>query len=348
MKGKDVSVRRTLETLRRYCLLLLMLGVLCPVTCVAVTYLAVPKTYQATATLWALHKYSILTQTNLDPNDLSTPAETQVTALSELVQSRSFSLAVAQQANLAVTLKTQVRADPQSRDNALVADIGQHVKIQALGYSLLTITYTGPNPQVSQQVVGAVIKNYGQESQNIAAPEEKNLLGTYQHDLVVAESNEQRALATETQYIQANSKLTASNLQDDPRYQQLHAQTQLDELTVQNIQNNIGTLAQDIVTRSILAVNLYKVLDTPTVQPVSLLKSLLLGAGVGLAIAMVVCALLIALAMGSDRRVYTCGDLEKVTAYPVIMELPYLSPKTIPIFMTTSAHSDHLDGYGRT
>lgn len=343
-----MSVRRTLETLRRHYLLLLILGVFCPITSVAVTYLTVPKTYQATATLWALHKYSILTQTSLDPNDLSTPAETQVTALSELVQSRSFSLAVAEQANLAITLKTQVRADPQSRDNALVADIGQHVKIQALGYSLLTITYTGPNQQVTQRVVGAVIDNYGQESQNIAAPEEKKLLGTYQNDLFVAKNNEQKALVAETQYIQANSTLTGSKLQDDPRYQQLHAQTQLDGLTVQNIQNNIGTLRQDIVTRGILAVSLYKVLDTSTVQLVSRLKSLLLGAGVGIAIAMIVCTLLIALAMGSDRRVYTCGDLQKVTAYPVIMELPQLSPKTIPIFMTTLAHANHHDGNGRT
>lgn len=341
-----MSARRTLETLRRHFLLLLTLAVLCPLTGVAVTSLTTPKTYQATATIWALHQYSILTETSLDPNDLSSPAETQVTAISELIQSRSFALQVAQQANVATTLKPQVLANAQSRDDALVADIAQHVKVQSIAYSLLTITYTGSDPQVAQNVIAAVIQDYGQESQQVITPEEQTLLKNYDAELYTATVNEQKAATAETQYIQAHSTLTVSELQNDPQYEQLHAQTQLDELSVQNIESNISTLKQDIVTRTIVATNLYKVLDKPSAQPVSRLKSFLLGAGVGLAIAIIACALLISLAMGADRRIYTSADLQKVTAYPVVMELPCLSQATISMLITPSAYPEQFNGRG--
>lgn len=336
MKGREATVRRILEALLRYPLQLLILFALCPIAGIAVVYLTVPKTYHATAILWATHKYDELTATSLDTNDLSTPAETQVTALSELVQTRSFSLTVAREANLVVTLKAQIRDNPQSRDDALVMAISQYVQIQASGYNLFTITYTSTNPQVAQRVVAAIIDNYGQQSQNIAAPGEQNLLGAYQSEFSQAYTNTQKAVTAESQYIQSHPELTQSKLQNNPRYQQLYAQMQHAQLNLQKIQDSIAAVEQDIITHRIIATSLYKVLDTPTVEPVSRLKILFLGAGAGLAIGVVGSALFIALVIRRDRRVYTSEDLQKVIAYPVVMELPRLSPKTVPILIKTS------------
>lgn len=314
----------------------------------AVAYLF-PRQYQATATLLALHRYDVLTATSLDNSNLATPAETQTTALSELLQTRSFSLAVAQEANLAETLKAQLRDDPQSRDNALVADISQHVQVQAQGYDLFTITYTGTNPQITQQVVAAVIDNYGQESQLIVGAEGQNLLVTYQTQLTRAEQSTQSAAAAESQYILLHPKLTQIEMQNNPQYQQLHAQTQLAQLNEQNLQASINTLEQDILNHGIVAASLYKVLDAPIVpdQPVSRLKTLLLALGAGAAVAILASTIYIILATRRDRRVYTGLDLQQVTDYPVIMELPRLSSNTVSVLVKLSRRPDSVSSNGR-
>lgn len=309
-----------------------------------------PRQYQATAMLWALHKYDTLTATSVDSNNLSTPAETQVTELSELLQTRSFSLAVAQEAHLAETLAAHVRDNPQTRDDALVSDISQHVQVQTQGYDLFTITYTSTDPQIAQRVVAAVIDNYGQQSQRNVAPEEQNLLKTFQTDLSLAQQYVQSAVTAELQYTQSHPKLTELDLQHDPQYQQLHAQTQQTQLNLQSIQTGLSTLEQNITTHRIIAANLYKVLDPPTVpsRPVGRLKTILLGLGMGLAVAILASALFMALALRRDRRVYTSSDLHKVTTYPIVMELPRLSPKTVSILVKTWEQPDPLANDGRS
>ena len=334
-------MRRTFEAIIHHPLQLLILIVLCPIVGIAVVYLTTPKTYYATATLFAAHKYDELTATSLDTNDLSTPAETQVTALSELLATRSFSLAVAKEAGLALTLKAQVRDNPQSRDNALSADISQHVQVQTLGYNILTISYTGTDPQVTPKVVEAVIDNYGQQSQQIVTLGEQNLLGTFQDEFSQVYANAQIAVTAQSQYLQSHPGLTPSKLQNDPRYQQLLAQTQQAQLNQQRVQDSISTVEQDITTHKIIAASLYKVLDTPAVGAVSRLKIFLLGAGAGLAIGITGGALFIALVMRRDRTVYNSEDLQKVTSYPVIMELPHVSPKVVPTLLDKTT-GDHL------
>ena len=291
-----------------------------------------PRYYQATATLWASHSYNALTATSVDSANTATPAETQVTALMELLQTRSFSLEVAQEANLVKTLPTKDLGDPQTRDIALVASISQ-VQIQAQGYDLFTITYTGSDPKITQQVVAAVIHDYGQQVQSIVAPQEQQLLTTYQAELAQDQQNAQNAVSAQAQYIGSHPNLTQSQLQNDPHYQLLQSQVLLAQANLQNIETRIATLQQYLATHQSVAANLYQVIDAPLVptQPVSRLKTLLLGAGTGVIIALLAVALFIALMLRRDRRVYSGKDLQKVTSFPVVMELPHLEQKMVKL-----------------
>src|SRR2546421_7366584 len=149
----------------------------------------VPRTYQSTASLWALHRYQVIGVTGPESDLLSTPAQTQATALSELLQSRVFALSVAHATSLSSTLDASVQKDPQLRDDALFNEISQHVQVGAQGYNLFTITYVNHNPEVAQQVVQAVIQNFGLQSQGFSVVEGQLLLESYQTELVKAKQD---------------------------------------------------------------------------------------------------------------------------------------------------------------
>ena len=327
----------------------LLILILLPIAIGGLIAYRLPRQYTATATLLALHRYDSLTATSVDSSSLDTTAGTQVTALNELLQSRSFALEVAQEANLASTLTSEVNADPISRDNALVTDISQHVLAQVQGSDLFTITYTSTIPQITQQVVAAVIDNYQKVIQATVATEGQNLLETYKAQLAQAQQSAQVTAAAESDYALAHPLLTASALQLNLQYQHLQAQALQAAQTLQNIQTDITLLEQNITTHAIVAASLYTVLDRPVVpsQPVSRLKSLLLGAGAGLAIGLLAGALFIALTAGRDRKVYSSADLRKLTAYPVVMELPHLSPKTVSVLVKTRRRPNSLSSNGR-
>src|SRR5215469_10416547 len=96
-------MRRALEVIFRQFLLLLMLMMLLPAVSVALVYVVVPRTYQSTAKLWALNSFAIIGTTSAG-SGLLTAAQTQVSALSELLQTRSFALTVAHETAVAGTL----------------------------------------------------------------------------------------------------------------------------------------------------------------------------------------------------------------------------------------------------
>ncbi len=294
----------------------------------AVVYV-MPRQYQSTANLLALHSYDVLSATSVDATNLATPAETQVDVLTELLSTRSFELAVAQRAHLVTTLNAKALTSAQSRDDALATTVLQHSQAVALGYNLFSITFTNSNAQIAEQVVAAIISNYETVSNSIAT-EGQNLLTTYQAQLVQAQTTSQNASAAISAYTQAHSGEQQTTLQSDPQYQKLQVQAQQAQVNVQNLQSTITTLEQNIAAHGIGAASLFKVVDNPAanVNAVSRLKTLLLATGAGLIIGLLACILLVILAMSRDRAIYTVSDLRKVTIYPVVMEIPQLSSKT--------------------
>ncbi|MBA2284006.1 MAG: hypothetical protein H0W02_00835 [Ktedonobacteraceae bacterium] len=341
---------RVLEVVFRHPIHLLVLIVVLPVLGLAVGYL-LPRSYQTSASLWALRRYAVIGATGPETNLLATPAATQATALSELLQSRDFALTVARESNLASTLDANVQADPQVRDDTMFTDLSHNVQVGAQGYNLYVISYTQRNPKIAQQVVAAVIRNYGLQSQSFSVVEGHRLLDSYQTQLNKAQQDVTSAVAAEANFIAAHPNLNRLDLQSDPQYTQLHAQTQQAQTTLANIQTKIDTLNQDLNSQGTTADSLFKVLDAPLVaaKPVSRTKELLIAGGVGLGVALLACIMYVLILVRRNHSVYTPLDLRKVTDFPVVMQLPRVSRPSVPL-LVAPAHQDALaltDGVAR-
>ena len=333
-------VVRTLEAIFHRPLRLLILFVLPPLMCVGIVYIAVPHTYKSAATLWAIHGFEIVGLTATNSNPLPAPADSQANALSELLQTRAFTLRVANEANLASTLAQSVQSDSQRRDDAMFQEISQHVTVQAQGNNLFGIAYANRNPQVAQQVVAAVIHNYSEKIQELFLVQAQSLLSSYQTQLAKAKQDVQTAAVAEAKYLAANPNLTnpnlnGNNLQSDPHYALLQAQTQQAAITEQSIQTHLDDIEQQIAAQGVTPDSFFKVVDNPVAAslPESRSRDFIIAGGIGLIVAIIACALYIVILVRSDRAIYTARDLQKVTAYPVIMLVPRLTSRTVPLLI---------------
>jgi hypothetical protein len=317
----------TLETIFRRPIYFLLLIMLLPLISVVVVYF-LPRSYEADASLWAERRYIVIGATGPETDLQATPAQTQAAALTELLQSRAFALTVASETELPSTLSASVRADRQRREDALYQEISTKILVTPSGYNLFTMAYINTNAKIAQEVVQATIQNFAQQSQSFTTVEAQQLLASYQTQLNQAKQQENADTQAEQQYLLNNPQLTLQQLQIDPQYQMLHAQTQHDQATVQNIEDQITAINLEIAQQGKGSDYLFKVLDSPTqsVRAVSRLKTYLLGGGIGLGIALLAYALYVVLSMRRHQVAYTAHDLEQVAPFPLVLELPQLSP----------------------
>jgi uncharacterized protein involved in exopolysaccharide biosynthesis len=296
--------------------------------------LVLPRSYQSAATLWALQRYKVIGATGPDMDSVSTPAQSQAAALSELLRTRTFVLSVAHATKLAAALHLNPGSqNAQARDDALFKEISTAVQVTALGYNLLVITYTNQDPHVAQQVVAAVIQNYAAQSEKFSTAEAQSLLNNFRMQLANAKDNEDVATAAEAHYLSTHpalANLTQSQLLTDPQYAMLDAQRLQAQTTVQNIQTTIDTIYQEIAAQG-SSNSLFRVQDAPVVpdQPVSHMGLLLIAGGIGLGIALLACTLYILILVRRDHAVYSIIDLQKVTSLPIVMRLPHLESTTM-------------------
>ena len=321
---------RILEVIFRQPIRLLTLCVLLISLSVAIAYI-LPRSYQTKVSLWALRRYEIISTTGPEADLLSTPAQTQSRALSELLQSREFALAVAKSAKLASTLSLpeSTLSNPQLLDETLFQEVSLRVETAAQGYNLYTISYANSNPQVAQQVVAAVIDNYGLRSQDFSILEAENLLNPYQEQLITAKQDADAAVNAESQYLMKHPELAKPGAVplNDPKYALLDSQRLQAQSTVETIQSRIVTLKQQINTQNAGTNTLFKVLDSPLVasSPVSRMKLVLTAGAIGLAVALLACTLYIVILLRRDRTVHSLSQLQNTVNYPVLMQFPMLN-----------------------
>lgn len=316
---------QVLEVIFRHPIRLLMFLVLLPVVSVAVVFIF-PRSYQSTATLWALRRYEIISAIGVETDTQSSPADTQVAVLTELLQTRSFALTVANGANLA-TADALTQLTPQRRDDALFTDISTNVQVKSQGYNTVVISYTNKSGQVAQQVVSMVIKEYAAQSQTLSVEEGQHLLVNYQAQLLQAKQSASNASEAESQYLLTHPDI---NKLSDPQYVLLHGQTLQAQANLQDVQNSIDVVTREIAAQGTSAGNLFNIVDPPLIpSPVSRTKNLLIAGGIGLAGALLGCLLYIIITIRSRRPIYSASDLQKVVHLPVVMYLPHLKPNAV-------------------
>lgn len=326
---------RVLEAIFRHPMQLLLMLIFPVVIALAIAYV-LPRSYQSSASLWALRRYEIIGATGPESDLQSTPAATQVAALSELLQSRDFTLAVAKSTDLAATLKLS-SSSPQLVDDALSQEITKNVIVSVRGNNLYEVSYTNKNPHVAYQVVAAVIKEFQLQGQGFSVVEGERLLQGYQTQLTQAKSAADTDARTEAQYLTSHPNLTksGSNPLNDPEYALLDAKRLQSQSTLQNLETTIATINQEIATQSTGTDSFFKTLDNP-LQPdvaVSRTKNLLVAGGVGAGIALLACVVYILMLVRRDHALYTTLDLQKITGHRVLMQLPQLSLTTLQIII---------------
>lgn len=336
-------MQRVLEVFFRHPFWLLLMLVLPPVISVGVAYFVIPHTYQATARIWAYERYATITAAGVDSNLYATPAQTQATALTELLNSRSFDLSVVQDVDIAPSLGLSQSAlsNPQTRGDDIYADISKNVVVTALDYSLYTITYTNIDPQVAQQVVAGVIKQFSTEGISFTFGQVQRLLQIYEAQLVQAKDRANQAIANEQQYLLAHPELTklGNSPLNDPQYEALDQQRSQDQNSVQNLQTTISTINEEVNAQGANAGSFFKELDRPLVPglPSSRTKKFLEVGGIAAAIGLVACTLCILIMVRRDRAVYAPRDLVKLSTVPVVMQLPRLSSGTVKLLKEPSS-----------
>ena len=346
LERQAISVKRALEAIFRHPLQLLLLIVFLPIVGVAVAYVVVPRTCQSTASLWALQRYFVIGSTGPESDLLSTPAETQATALTELLQTRAFVDAVVKGIDLAPTLglDSTVMNNPQLLEESLFNEISKHTVITPSAYDLFEISYVNRNPYVAQKVVAAIINNYGTQGLGLSIAEGRNLLESYQTQLAEAQKNLNQAVSTETAYARAHPTLTQAQLANDPQYALLDTQRLQDQTTVQNLHGTINTIQQAILTQGTQSGTLFQVIDAPQVpyQPISRTKNYLIGAGAGLVVALLVCVIYLVVVVRRDHGVYSADDIQDVVSFPIIMQVPNFTSGAVSLLNPTTIHSRAL------
>ena len=329
-------MRRTLEAIFRHFLKILIPFVCLPIIGAALVYFLVPRTYQSTASVWALQRYFVIGATGLESDLTSSPAETQATALNELLQTRAFALEVAEKTNLEASL--DLSGDPNSDSyiqDALYNDISRSVFAVPSAYSLYQISYTNRNPQVAQQVVQAVITYFGSQSLALSVAEGQNLLGSYKAQLADAEKTADAAVTAESKYVQAHQNAKQIN---DPQYTLLDAKRTQAQANVQGLQSVIDQIEQSINVQGSSVNSLFQVIDPPSLpdRPTSRTKGYILGGGVGVALALLACATFLVILVRRDRGLYSAADLRNVVQYDVVLQLPKLNPPVIALLTRNS------------
>lgn len=315
-------MRRVLEVIFRHQIKLVVMTV-APILIAILVVFAQPRAYQASATLWALQRYSVIGATGAESDLTSTPATTQASALQELLQTRSFALSVAGETNLTSTLPAASRSSKSVLNDALFTEISTKVKVIPNGYNLFQITYDNKDPQVAQQVVAAVVDQFGAAATQFSAAEGKQLIVIYSAQLTKAQSSANAATQSASKYLSQHPGATA---QSDPVYSQLLTQAQGEQAAVLNLQASITQLNQQLATVGSSSGGLYSVIDAPAVgsRPVSRTKTLLLGGGIGLAVALLGCSIFIVLLLRQDRTAHSASEAQQMTQLPVLLEIPYL------------------------
>lgn len=296
-----------------------------PIVIAAGIVMTQPRQYEASTTLLAQRRYSVVGATGLEQDLSATPASTQTTAITEILQTKSFDMSVAKDANLANSYPASVRAHTDQLESAIFDDLSTHVVATAVGYQVVSITYENRSGAVAQAVVAAVVKEYGVFAAQFALGESQQLLLIYQSELQQAKDASGKATDAVANYLRTHPAASTSR---DPFLAELEANASNAQQTVASIQNQIDSINNTVATLGVDTNTLFKVVDKPTAsdQPVSRTKILLTGGAIGLAVGILFCILFVVVVLRRDRSIYSVTDLQKITEAPILMQIPQLSP----------------------
>jgi uncharacterized protein involved in exopolysaccharide biosynthesis len=326
-------VYRTLEVIFRHLTQLLLLLIVLPSLGLAVAFL-LPRTYQTDAKLYAKHRQAVIGTTGPEANLQATPAQTQVTAMTEMLRSKTYALKIAKNSNLvgAMDLSADILTNQQKLDDTLYDEISKKVTVTEDGYQTYIISYECRDATIAKQVVASTIDTFSLYNQEVIAPEGnryKNILLTQKQ---AAQKEADDAYNALRGYAQQHPN---SNTVNDAVYAGYNDKYRDANQKVTDIQGRIDVIDQQILTQGTGEGTLYDVLDRPDVSsiPVARSKQLMIAGGIGLGIALVSGGVYIALLVRRDRSIRHLSHLQKAIPLPVLMQTPHFALPTEQILV---------------
>lgn len=296
---------------------------LLPVLVSGIVVFFLPRTYEATARLWANRRYTVIGATGLESDLQSTPSTTQATALTGFLQIEGFDLQVAKNTGLAKQMNVPA-SDTQRLNDALYAELSTHVNVTGSGSNLIVIQYANKNPVVAMQVVKSVVDQYRDTSTLYATTTGSQLLASLQGQRDTAQNVLQSATQRATQYLHDHGFTANSTAaQNDPQYQLLASAVTQAQTNLTAIENSYNGMEANIAE---ISQPLFLTVDAPTVptQPESRAKSLLIGGAVGLVIGLLAVIGYFLILVRLDQSVYSSADMPAITDYPVLIQIQKL------------------------
>lgn len=320
-------MQRVLETIFSRWIQLIVLIVVPFVIALGYAYTQ-PRQYEASATIWALRRYEVIGATGAESDLSATPAETQAIAITEILQTKAFALAIAHEANLAQTYSPSARSNADQLNSAMFDDISAHVTATAVGVNVVSITYDNKSAVKARAVVQATIDQYGISAAEFATSESKQLILIYEQQLAQARDTSNQATNAAATYLRDHPGATTSK---DPEYTVLANNATNALGTVNQIQGQIDTINSTLDTIGAGSNTLFAVVDkaATSANPISRSKLLIEAAAIGGVLGLLAAIIFIVVMMRRDRSIYSVSDLQKLTEAPVLLQIPQMPPRIL-------------------
>ena len=305
--------RKFLEAFFRNKRLLLLPPLLIPLIVGAVSFVTTPLYYEGWTAVW-LSQPTYLAATDQDNRYLS-PAQNQANRLTELLKTQSFVTDVARRTALAPLTGS---AAGQERLQTLL--VGQ-ISMQPSGNNLLAIRYRATSPQVTLQVLQALLDAYTEKTSTDRTSQGTLAISFYESRVQATQDQAKQSTDALRRYQQARLSIDPSASADptgsnapataDPQLMQLQSraefdQKQLDEarasLDKARFQVDAADQGQDLS---------FQVIDPPRIPSGASrdLKKLIIAPIAALLVGLIGSTVLLVILLASDRSIRAEADL---------------------------------------
>lgn len=247
----------------------------------------------------------------INGNSYNTPAQNAVDAITELLQSRTFLIRVAQHSDLA---KQYDLNNSRADQDVVVSRLQQEATVapSTVGQETFNVVVDDKSAVLAQQLVRSLISQFTDDIK------QRELNGYAQEAAIVQEQiiQTQGQIAQDLAHI-SQYKATHPGVTDttpDPTYQIYQDALTQDAATLKSENGQRDTLSQEKAAIENGTLNVFTVLDAPRqpLKPTLKLKKLIIYPGGGLALALALIALIVGLQTALDRGVYTQQDIRSL------------------------------------
>ena len=332
-------IARFFEAFFRHKLLLVTPPILIPLIVGPIALVLAPIYFVTWAGIW-VERPTYLTY-NDDWNRYNTPAQNQTTRLNELLRTRTFLMDIARRTSLA-PLVGSTRGEEQ-----IAEAIGKGLTIAPNGNNLVLVRFRADTPQVSFEVVNAVIENFKEKAATDRANQAGLAISFYESRQQAAQEQFKQARDALRRYVAANPRLSSIDPSQgasataaarlglppaaiDPQLAELLRQLEVAEEDLNGTRKSLDQARLD-ASASLEGQDLgFQVIDAPQMPeaPTRERRRMLIYPVAGLLVGLGLSGILLVLLVAGDRSAHSEGEL--TGALRVVGTVPHVMVKDIP------------------